>query len=252
VAQEPERNKAVKIMMRLLLPLALIAALLGAGCVSPVTITAPCSVIAANQSLTCNAGGPATQATLIYNTNFDPANSLTLTYDSVAITNALLPPPAPSGTSNAPIPPPPQKNYYTNGASHTLAVNDTCGFFCVYPTVSVTFTPAPLYVFAPSPQQNAPINGSLGMPSPAFVELGAPLPSGTTQVTLSASPPIVTFGETQFGPFSNQITVPISASANEAEFFVQGIKGQTVGTAFTVTATVPGYQIGTQPGSITP
>jgi hypothetical protein len=242
----------LRILSRLLLPLALIAALAGAGCVSPVTFSAPCSVIAANQSVSCMANAPATQATLTFNTNFDPASSLTLTYDNVTITNSLQPPPAPGGTSNAPIPPPPQQNYYANGASHTLAVNDTCGFFCVYPTVSVTFTPAPLYVFAPSPQQNAPINGSLSMPSPAFVELGAPLPSGTTQATLSASPPIVMFSETQFGPFRSQITIPISANANETEFFVQGVKGQTVGTPFTVAATVPGYQVGTQPGSIAP
>jgi hypothetical protein len=241
----------VKIVSRLLVPLALAAALAGAGCVSPVTFTAPCSVIAANQSGSCMANGPATQATLIFNTNFDPSNSLTLTYDNTPITNSLLPPPAPGGSSNAPIPPSPPR-YYTGGGSHTLVVSDTCGFFCVYPSVTMTFTPAPLYVFAPSPQQNAPINGSLTMPAPAFVELGAPLPSGTTQVALTASPSIALFGETQFGPFSSQLTIPVSAGANEAEFFVKGAAGQIPGTPFTVTATTAGYQSGTQSGSIGP
>jgi hypothetical protein len=232
-------------------PLAMMTALVCAGCVSPVTFTAPCSVIAANQSLNCNAQGPATQATLIFNSNFNPSNSLTLTYDGQTITNLLQPPPTPNGTSNAPIPPSPP-NFYTNGAAHTLVVDDTCGFFCVYPSVSLTFTPATVSVFAPSLQENAPITGTLSAPSLAFVALGAPLPSGATPVTLTANPPIVQFGATQSGPFSNQLTLPVSAAANEAKFFVQGIKGQQPGTSFTVSAAVPGYQIGTQAGSIQP
>jgi hypothetical protein len=221
------------------------------GCVSPVTFTAPCQVIAANKSGSCMASGPATQATLIFGTNFDPSNSLNLTYDGQNVTANLTPAPAPGGSSSLSIPPSPP-SYYTGGGSHTMVVNDTCGFFCVYPSVTMTFTPGTISIFAPSPQANMPVVGSLATPTQAtFISLtNGPVPSGTVSVTLSASPQIVWFESSPGVTGQKSITVPISAGSNEAMFYVQGMPGETIGKPFTVTAIAAGYQLGMQAGSI--
>lgn len=219
------------------------------GCVTPVTFTQPCQVIAANKTNTCNAQAPATQATVIFASNFDPSSSLSVTYDGKDVTSLLQPPPAANGTSNIAIPQPP--GAYPAGASHTMTIDDTCGFFCVYPTITMTFTPPTLSIFAPSPGQNAPVVGTIAVPTQAtFVDLAVPAGSGGTTVTLTANPPIVNFKATPTDPGSTSFPLTIGTGQFEGQFYVQAKPGQTVGTQFTVTGTAPGFQVGTQPGSI--
>jgi len=219
------------------------------GCVSPATFTQPCQVIAKDKTGSCTASAPATQATVVFNSNFDPSGSLHVTYDGTDVTGMLQPPPSPGGSSNVAIPQPP--GGYPAGASHTMTINDTCGFFCVYPTITMTFTPPTLNIFAPSPGQNAPVVGSIAVPTQAtFVDLSVPAGAGGTTVTLTASPAIVNFKTTPTDPGGPSLPVVIGPGGFEGSFYVQAIPGQTVGTPFTVTGTASGFQVGTRSGSI--
>jgi hypothetical protein len=134
-----------------------------------------------------------------------------------------------------------------------MTINDTCGFFCVYPTITMTFTPPTLSIFAPSPNQNAPVVGSIAVPTQAtFVILGVPAGAGGTTVTLTASPQIVNFKTTPNGPGSPSISLAFPQGQSEGRFYVQAVSSPApmIGTSFTVTGTAPGFQVGTQPGSI--
>jgi hypothetical protein len=187
---------------------------------------------------------------VIFNTNFDPSSGLSVTYDGKDVTGLLQPSPAANGSSNIAIPQPPAGGY-PSGSSHTMTINDTCGFFCVYPTITMTFTPPTLSIFAPSPSQNAPVVGSIAIPTQAtFVDLAVPAAPGGTTVTLTANPPIVNFKATPTDPGSTSFPLTIGAGQIEGSFYVQAIPGQTVGTPFTVTGTASGFQVGTQSGSI--
>ncbi len=165
--------------------------LLSSGCVSPLAFTSPCPPGPDPNNNSCAATGPVTSGTMVFASNFDPSNSLTVTYDGQVITNILTPSPGPNGTSTFPLPPPPNVDIYAS-PTHTLQAAATCGFFCVYPTKTVTFTVLKLAVSAASATNfpNQPITASLSSPSEAFVVTGFGSP---VAVTLQANTPYVQF-----------------------------------------------------------
>ncbi len=230
-------------------PLLLLATLC-TGCVAPIAFISPCAPGPDPNNNSCQASAPVTQTTMSFDTNFDPSNSLAVTYDNQAITGNFSPPPAPGGNSSAPLPPPPGPNYYTTG-SHVLQASSTCGFFCVYPTKTVTFTPPSLAVSSASATNfpNNPVSASLTVPARTFVVTN-PIMNSTVQVTLTANPPVVLFMASPQGPGSSAITVPVTGG--EASFYVRGVGGTPLNTAFTITGIAAGCQIGVQSGTITP
>jgi len=234
-------------MARLLLgPLCLLLLLL-TGCVAPVAFTAPCAPGPNPNSNSCQAYGPVTQATMSFASNFDPSNSLTVTFDGQTVTNLLTPPPAPNGTSTLPLPQPPTPNYYTS-ATQTLTASATCGFFCVYPTKTVTFTPLALSIGSVETGVGpvGPLNVQLSAaPLLAFIVVSPQPSSATFSVTLTASPPgMVTFATSPSGPGNPSITLPVTG---EARVYLQAL-GPT--GSFTVSVTAPGAQAVQQPGTV--
>jgi len=233
-------------MARLLLgPLCLLLLLL-TGCVAPVAFTAPCAPGPNPNSNSCQATAPVTQATMSFASNFDPSNSLTVTFNNQTVTNLLTPPPAPNGTSTLLLPQPPTPNYYTS-ATQTLTASATCGFFCVYPTKTVTFTPLVLSIgsVVTGVGPVGPLNVQLSTPLLAFVVVSPQPSSATFSATLTASPPgMVAFATSPSGPSSPSITLPV---AGEARVYLQAV-GPT--GSFTVMVAAAGVQAVQQPGEV--
>jgi hypothetical protein len=228
--------------------LVIVLALLCGGCVAPVAFTSPCAPGPDPNNNSCAASAPVTSATIAFASNFDPAvNDLTVAFDGQNVTNTLTPAPVANGTSTFPLPAS-APAYYTT-ASHTLTADAICGFFCVFPTKTVTFTVPRVQVSGQGENfPNVPVSASLTTPTINFAQstlLGTP----TGPVTLTASPPIVLFGATPNGAFGATLTVQVNG---QAQFYVKAGKGASPKQTFTVTGTAPGLQLGTQAGVITP
>jgi hypothetical protein len=156
------RRKTMTIWPRVLL---LILAFLCASCTAPVAFVSPCAPGPDPNNNSCQPSFPVTQTKMAFDSNFSPSNSLSVTFNGQDITSALSPPPAPNGTSTAGLPRPPNPSYYTT-ATQTLQANATCGFFCVYPTKTVTFTPPGIAISAAGQNfPNIPVSASLSAPS---------------------------------------------------------------------------------------
>jgi hypothetical protein len=176
--------------------------------------------------------------------SFNPSNSLSVTYNGQDITSALSPAPAPGGTSTVGLPPPPSPKYYTT-ATQTLQANATCGFFCVYPTKTVTFTPPGIAIGGQGPNfPNIPLSASLTTPSIAFVLTAINV---SAPVTLTANSSSVQFMSSPQGPASSSLTLTVNG---EGTFYLKGVRGSP-GQTFTVTAVSPGLLRGSQTGTIT-
>jgi hypothetical protein len=178
-----------------------------------------------------------------------------VTYDGNVVTTPMFnPPPKPGVTSSIPIPIPQPPDDYPAGMSHTMTIEDTCGPSCSCPKITMKFTPPTLKIFAPSPQENAPVVASIVVPTQAtFVHLNLPNPDmfGGTTVTLKADNPIVNFKATSSDPGGDSISLVFGPKQIENQFYVQAKTGQTmVGKQFTVIGKAPGFQVGTQMGSI--
>jgi len=232
-------------MVRLLLgPLCLLLLLL-TGCVAPVAFTAPCAPGPNPNSNSCQATAPVTRATMAFASNFDPSNSLTVTFNGQTVTNLLTPPPAPNGTSTLPLPQPPSPNYYTS-STQTLTASATCGFFCVYPTKTVTFTPLAFSIGSVKTGVGpvGPLNVHLSAPLLAYVSVSQ-FPSPTISTTLTASPPgMVAFATSPSGPSSPNMTLAVSG---QAPVYLHAL-GPT--GSFTVSVTAAGVQAAQQPGTV--
>jgi hypothetical protein len=229
-------------------PLCIVALLL-ARCTAPVGFISPCAPGPNPNSNSCQASSPVTQGAISFAPNFDPSNPLTVKYDGQVITGNLSPPPAANGTSTFVLPAPPNPSYYTT-PSHMLEADATCGFFCVYPAKTVTFTPPQIGISAAGNNfPNIPVSASLTAPSRAFV-VTAPIINSPVSVTLTANPAIVQFMASPGGLGSSTLVVPVTGG--EATFYVQGAGGAVVNTTFTITGTAAGCQVGMQSGTITP
>ncbi|WP_323117817.1 hypothetical protein [Burkholderia alba] len=239
-------------MKSLLPPLLAAIALLSSGCVAPVAFTNPCQVISANGTGSCKATEPVTSATVIFNTNFDPSNAFSLTYDNVDVTSKLTPPPAAGGTSHLPLPQPPSPANYPTTAAHALVANDTCGFFCVFPSVTMNFTP-PQLLFAATADQT-PVVAGLSTPQFAVVQLDSVLSLSTPMaVTITANPPIVSFSATQDGPRSGgPYVATMQVNTNYAVFYLHANEGASQGMNFTLHGTASGVSDGNQSGVVVP
>ncbi len=214
--------------------------LVSPGCVSPLAFTSPCPPGPDPNNSSCTASGPVTSGTMVFASNFDPSNSLTVTYDGQDLTNTLTPPPSPNGTSTFPLPPPQYFGYAT--ATNTLQAAATCGFFCVYPTKTVTFTVLKLAISAASANNfpNQPVTASLSSPSQAFVVTGSASP---VAVTLQADTPYVQFLSSPNGTPESSLTLNVNG---EATFWLKAIPPILPPSNVTVSATAPGFLEGDQ------
>jgi hypothetical protein len=233
-------------MVRYLRRLLCLLLLLSSGCVSPLAFTSPCPPGADPNNSSCTASGPVTSGTMVFASNFDPSNALTVTYDGQVITNLLTPPPAPNGTSTFPLPPPQYFGYAT--PTNTLQAAATCGFFCVYPTKTVTFTVLKLAISAASATNfpNQPVTASLSSPSQAFVVTGVGSP---VTVTLQANTPYVQFLSSPEGTPQPSLTLTVSG---EATFWLKAIPPILPPSIMTVSATAPGFLEGDQMCTVVP
>lgn len=241
-------------MNRLLPACAVIQLLLCAGCVSPVSFIPPPGTPGGTASSPLDyANGPVTQGAVTFASNFYPGNSLTISYASNGgpaqdITGLVTPPPAPNGTSTFPLPPPPNPNYYSKigldifSNRETLTIASTCGFFCVYPTKTLTFVAPALAV-----------NGLPALVSHGTLDYGIAILNGTSSgvsvpvvVTVTAAPAgVVAFATSPNGFGTPNLTV--TAPDGFASFYLQSL-----GPAgnFTITATAPGVESNTFPGTV--
>jgi hypothetical protein len=227
--------------------LLLILAFLCASCTAPVAFVSPCAPGPDPNNNSCQPSSPVTQTKMAFDSNFSPSNSLSVTFNGQDITSALSPPPAPNGTSTAGLPRPPNPSYYTT-ATQTLQANATCGFFCVYPTKTVTFTPPGIAISAAGQNfPNIPVSASLSAPSKAFVVTPA-IQNVSVAVTLTANLPAVRFMSSPQGPASTSLTVNVSG---EAIFYLKAVQGSP-GQQFTVSGVAPGLLRGSQSGAIAP
>ena len=233
-------------MMRQVRRLLCLLLLLSSGCVSPLAFTSPCPPGPDPNNSSCTASGPVTSGTMIFASNFDPSNSLTVTYDGEVITNTLTPSPGPNGTSRFPLPT--VDIEYFGTPTHTLQAAATCGFFCVYPTKTVTFTVLKLAVSAASANNfpNQPVTASLSSPSQAFVVTGTGSP---VAVTLQADTPYVQFLSSPNGTPQPSLTLNV---VGEATFWLRAIPPILPPSIVTVSADAPGFVEGDQMCKVVP
>lgn len=232
-------------MARLLYGHLCLSLLLFTGCVAPVAFTAPCPPGPNPNSNSCQATAPVTQATMAFDSNFDPSNSLTVTFNGQSVTGLLTPPPAPNGTSTLPLPPPPNPSYYTSPAQ-TLTASATCGFFCVYQTKTVTFTPLALSIgsVVTGVGPVGPLNVHLSTPLLTFVTV-SPFPSATVSATLTATPPgMVAFATSPSGPGSPSLALAVNG---EAAVYLQALGPAG---SFTISVVATGVQEFQRPGTV--
>jgi hypothetical protein len=214
---------------------AAVVAMLG-GCVAPYEFTSPCAPDSNSTPPGCY-NGPGTQASIHFDSNFDPSNPPTVQLNGVDISKTLWPPPAPNGTSVIPLPPPdqsvlPPDNPYTYwNSQNQLTADSPCGFFCVYPTKSMWFN-VPILVLWPSAPSDIGSVGSLLPGQWAEVIVGTQSVLATPiQVTITTSdtpPDRIGLSATSNGPLSQSIVVTLPANAG----------GQQMGTPFFVMAFV--------------
>jgi hypothetical protein len=235
--------------------------LLLVGCTAPLEFTAPCAGTPQSNDVSCDMAVPVSQATIHFDSTFNPSSdALTVQVDGLDATTQLTPAPAPNGTSTLPIPLPSESN--GSGAFDTapikITVDATCGFFCVYPTKSMTFTPVELS-FPPWMAGVSGVVGNVKLQSWTQAAVGTVAQIDTPiQVTVYVS---TTGGENQDvrlattlnGPTSTSIMLTVGkgngGQQSSTPFYI--VAGQTTGT-FAVIATATGVAYAGTQGTIVP
>lgn len=207
-----------------------LAALAAAGCASPIHIVTPTDGLGVE---------PQPQVVAQFNNNFKPTEAWGIYLDGVPITG-FSPPPAPLGTSTAPL-----AFQFEPYGKHTIQTNATCGTFCSYNSEEVTFYPPELFYNGTTASNTT--NLQQFKPTPAFVgvqfDRSVPI---TVTVQETSSPPRVKLGNSSgsFASAGTPITVTIPSSSTKGDFF---ILGDTIGTyqlAFSAAGVTPGGGFG--------
>lgn len=217
------------------LQVAIIAAILTAGCTPRIHIVRP------------DAGKPYEPVPAVvatFESDFNPAEAWHIDLDGTNLTG-FSPLPAPGGTSSTSI----DVNTLSVGF-HTIKAQATCGTFCVYQSEEVTFLP-PALRYNTTTYVSVPQNLKQFLAAPVWVGVQnfRSVPINVTIVETS-TPKRVKLASTSgaFQPPGTPITVTIPASNTRADFFIEG---DVLGT-YILSFTAPGVVSGGGSGNVAP
>jgi hypothetical protein len=216
------------------LHVALLAALITAGCASPIHIIKP--------DTNPNAD-PVPQVMVNFLSNFNPSLSWDVSLDG-AVLSGFSPAPGPGVTSVVPV----SWAQSSQLKSHTVTTHAICGTFCVYNSETVNFIPPHLFYNGTTSTPAGSGNLKQFQPTAKFVavQTDRSVPINVTIVE-TGSPKRVKLGlsPNSWLPAGTPLNVTIPATNTKADFFIVGDSTGTYILSFTATGVVPGAASGT-------